>query len=168
MKPRASESIQLVRRRLAEIRAADDLPQRKNALRVDGQLVDAHAEEGLGQSLVSTELAADADPDAVSVSGVDGRLDGAEDCRMVGIQERLQLRVLTVDRQSVLGQVVGSDSARIAFAFFSSQTEMTIGNMMARWPKADARSRARSCVLKKSFLVRQMRSARRPRAGLSS
>ena len=50
----------------------------------------------------------------------------------------------------------------------TSQTLVTMGNMMPSMPKAEARKRARSWVRKISGRVRQMRKARMPMAGLSS
>ena len=59
-------------------------------------------------------------------------------------------------------------SSHMRLASRTSQTEVTIGNIMPSLPNADARNRARSWVLKISGRVRQMRSARMPMAGLSS
>ena len=58
--------------------------------------------------------------------------------------------------------------SHIFLASLTSQTLVTIGNMMPSLPKAEARYSARSWVLKISGRFRQMRRARLPRAGFSS
>ena len=59
-------------------------------------------------------------------------------------------------------------SATIVLIFLSSSTLMIMGYIMEILPKALARNSARSCVLKISGLVRQIRIARQPIAGFSS
>ena len=59
-------------------------------------------------------------------------------------------------------------SATIFLICAISDKEVIIGYMIAMLPNALARNSARSCVLKISGLVRQIRMARTPIAGFSS
>ena len=99
---------------LAQVDAADDLAHGQDALGVHGKLVHTHPEEGLGEGGVRAQLAADADPDAVAVAGLNGHLDGLEHSWVVRVEEGFQLGVLAVQCAGVLGQVVGADGEEVA------------------------------------------------------
>ena len=81
----------------------------------DGEFVYAHAQERFGQCQVCTKFAADADPDAGFMTVFDGHLDELEDSRMMGIEEGIELGLLTVDGQGVLRQVIRTDAEEVYF-----------------------------------------------------
>ena len=98
-----------------QFRLADDLSDFQNPACGHTQLGVAHFDELLGHLGVSTQLAADTGPDA----GLVGRLGNVgQQCHqggMVRIVELVQLGVLTVHSQGVLGQVVGADREESGF-----------------------------------------------------
>ena len=99
----------IIFRCLRKIDAADDLSQRKDTPRIDGKFINSHPQECLGKGGVRAKFSADADPAAVPVAGLDSHLDLLEHRRMVGVGEGFELRVLPVDRQCVLSQIVGTE-----------------------------------------------------------
>src|SRR5699024_3813544 len=97
----ASLSVPLARERFfcSLLGLADLLAQLQRKYRGNRQLVDAHLDKAAGQFHIRSQLTADTAPCAMVVSALDGSLNHAEHCLVMGIINIVQRLILTVDSQ---------------------------------------------------------------------
>ena len=87
----------------------------RNGRYADGQLLNAQADQDSHGIRVTGQAAADAGPFAFSISGLHGHINQAQHGRMQTINTGCQFRMAAINRQSVLGQVIGADGEEVHF-----------------------------------------------------
>ena len=98
---------------LCQRHITDGPAQGQDAGRGDGQLVHAQAQEGLRQTLVRGQLAADADTAALQMRIAHRFLDRAQHSGVMRVAERRERRILPVHGQQVLRQIVRANGEEV-------------------------------------------------------
>ena len=100
---------------LFKIKRADLFAQRQDVCGGHTEFVHTDFQEKFGQIEVSCQFAANSDPLPFFVGVGDRHFDQAQKGGMMSVKQGLELCVLTIDRQRVLRQIVGSDAEERRF-----------------------------------------------------